>query len=238
MRRKVHRHWAWLIALACMGCANRDRLVVYADPWMEDYAMEMVADFQLSHPSTDVDLKVLSSEVIAQHIHYGQPVDVFLCFGKSWIAGAKDWVGEERALAGTRLVEVGPRNPDLVRKQDALGGSGCIVIEASDRPLRRLSDIWMRLDSTEHRCTLVANFQRQMEDYLLRGWVSRGLVPEHFAKANAGQLIQYRQGAWFSGVFSGILLQDAPHPDLAREFFEQLGAEKSKETLGRLGYLP
>lgn len=229
---------AWLIAMACMGCANRDQLVVYADPWLEDYALVMVEEFRATHPQTDVDLKVLSSEVVVQHLHFGQPIDVFLCFGRNWIGVRQDWVGEELALSGTRVVEVGPRNPGLVRKQDALGGSGCIVIEASDRPLRHLSDMWMRLDSAEHGCTLIANFQRQMEDYLLRGWVSYGLVPEHFARADSARLVRYSQGAWFPGVFTGVLVHDAPHPGLAREFFEQLGSEKSKETLGRLGYLP
>lgn len=227
-----------MLALACLGCANRDRLVVYADPWLLEYAEERVAGFRTGHPGTDVDLKVISSEVIAQHLHYGQPVDVVLCVGPQWLQGKQAWAGEERLLAGTRMVEVGPSDANAARKQDALGGSGCLAIEASGRPLRRLSEQWLGSLPAGEGCTLIANFQRQMQDYMLRGWVSRGLVPEHFARRHATNLVRHREGPWVSGFFAGILVADAPHPELARAFFEDLGSEKSREALGRLGFVP
>ena len=85
---------------------------------------------------------------------------------------------------------------------------------------------------------VVANFQSQAVDYLLRGWVPAGFVPRHFARMHAGRFRSEWLGPVIPSAFSVILLQNAPQPTLAAEFFALTKTEKSRVVLAKLGLLP
>lgn len=227
----------WTILLA--GCGNPDRLVVYADPWMGDYAERITAAFQASHPDTDIQLKLLSSEVVAQHIRYGQPVDVFICFGSEFLQQPdfRARVQAETVLAGTEIV-FAENGQDQKSKQVDLGTRGCYMLEASDRPMRRYVDrIWQNQIPADN-CVLIANFPQQAAAYVLRGWANYFFVPTAFMAKHRKLVAPLGLGTEIPDAFSAILLDDAPNPALAREFFDFMGSEKSKQILAELKFLP
>lgn len=235
-------HWFWL---ACMfglftGCANQDRLVVYADPWLGEYAQEMVAEFQMTHPATDIQLKLLSSELIVQHIRFGQPVDVFLCFGSEFYTQPdfRDKVSGEATLATSQVVLLEQRNLAYAAKCKALGTEHCRMVEASDRPMRRYADSFQQAAESLASCTIIANFQGQARDYMLRGWVPQGFMPAHFANSHPAEFLELARGPLIPNAFTSILLQNAPHSGLAKDFFALTTAEISSGILAKLKYFP
>jgi hypothetical protein len=227
--------------LLLMGCKRENRIVVYADPWLEDYAVRLKEAFQREYPGVEVKLKVLSSELVGQHLHFGQPMDVFLCFGCEGLP-QKEWKQSVQAtapLAGTRVMEIQRRDSAFSAKQAAFGSQHCKVLEASDRPLRRYAESSFGPLPQPDSCTLIANFQSQLEDYMLRGWVSQGYVPAHFMrKAAAGQFVTLRNGPWITSAFTANLMSGAPHAEGSQAFFAFVQSEKSAQILGELGFLP
>ncbi len=231
--------WAICLLFLLCGCGNRDRLVVYSDPWLQAYALDITAEFQRLHPDVDVELKVLSSEVVAQHLHFGQPIDVFLCFGSELYSsqGLASHVQEQHPLASTRVMHVAQRGTQFAGKQQAFGTIGCVAWEASERPMRQYAEQAFGATDTV-ACRLVANFQAQMVDYLRRGWVPAGFVPGHFALSDSSQFGIVRSGPVIHNAFSALMIKDGPNPDNAEAFFALIKSEKTKELLGRLRFLP
>jgi ABC-type molybdate transport system substrate-binding protein len=222
------------------GCARQDRLVVYADPWLEDYANELCEAYQQAHPDTEIQLKLISTEVIAQHIHFGQPIDVALCFGSEWILDQtfRTEMAEESPLASSQIVDVQVQGDQFARKAMEMGAAQSVMIEASDRPARRYAEAegWWQNDASH--AWIIANFQRQAEDYLLRGWVPRGIVPIHFLRAHPETLTELRRGRLIPNAFTAIQFRHAPHPAQAAAFFAFTNSKKSDEILGELKFLP
>lgn len=240
---KLACQWAWLAMLMggmLQGCIYRQRLVVYADPWLEAYARGMVAVFEQTHPDVEVQLKVLSSEVVVQHIRYGQPVDVFLCFGSEWYP-QRDFLSKVKItlpLADTRVVEVLQADDAATLQQELFQTTSCVVVEASDRPLRRYVERAFGPFPRKQGCTLIANFQRQMVDYLGRGWAPRAYLPRHAARMGSQGWMAVDSSAMIPHAFTAMLLEAAPHAGLAQEFFTTLQSQKSTDLLGELGFLP
>jgi ABC-type molybdate transport system substrate-binding protein len=230
-----------LTVLMMTGCGRKGRVVVYADPWLEDYAARITEEFQREYPGVEVKLKVLSSEVVFQHLHYGEPMDVFLCFGDQWFPQPewKRMVDRTVALAGTRAMEVQRKDTTFLKKQQAFGSQGCRVLEASDRAMRRYAESAFGPLYPSDTCSVIANFQSQLQAYLLRGWVPRGYVPAHFMRqAPPGHFVTQRNGPWIPAAFSAILLRSTPNPEAAQAFFAFVQSEKSAQILGELGFLP
>lgn len=229
-----------LLLLQVAGCANQERLVVYADPWLSDYATQMTDAFQQTHPETEIQLKIISSEVIAQHVRYGQPVDVILCFGCEFLQQPdfRDKIEAQTALAATHIVKLSQANTAFAAKQAAMQTTASTMMEASDRPMRR----YVEQAGFEHRIPqkdrIIANFQRQAADYLLRGWVPQGFVPENFKKMHPQQFVEIGRGPLIPNAFEAMLLANAPHKQLASEFFTLTSSEKSRKVLGELGFVP
>jgi ABC-type molybdate transport system substrate-binding protein len=234
----------WVFVLACMiltfGCANQDRLVVYADPWLAEFADSLCQEFKVQHPETEIHLKALSSEVIAQHIRFGQPVDVFLCFGSEWLQQPefRSKVGDEVTLAGSQVVELVARDSLFASKRRSMRSEGYSMMEASDRPMRRYIHQAGYEAKNPASSILIANFQQQAEDYLVRGWVAGGYMPLHFANVHADRFEIVRRGPVIPNAFTAILLSNAPQPALAKSFFMLTTSEKSIGVLGKLGFLP
>jgi hypothetical protein len=99
-------HSIWLILLLLQSCTSQNRLVVYADPWLGEFADSLVAEYQSNHPATEIQLKKLSTEVIVQHLRYGQPIDVVLAFGSEWYPQPdfRTKMAKESTLAPSKVV--------------------------------------------------------------------------------------------------------------------------------------
>lgn len=218
----------WLLAgLVFLSCGDSKRLVVYADPWCGDYAQAVVDAFQNQEEECEVELRILSSEVIAQHLHFGQAVDVALLLDSS-LLGEKRLRGnlaEEIPLAEAKLVRVerkGSLNPGVP-------GAGGLVVEASGRPVRRWTDRW--LGKNEEKL-LVGNFYKQTRDYLLRGWGGEGIVLASLAAEYPNVLEVKAQGPDLPGGFRACRFSDSINEDAAVKFLDFLASEKSIELLG------
>ncbi|MBP6640935.1 MAG: substrate-binding domain-containing protein [Bacteroidia bacterium] len=223
-----------------VGCANQNRLVVYADPWLAEFADSLVAQFQAAHPETDIQLKVLSSEVIVQHIRFGQPVDVFLCFGCEWYQQAdfRKQIAVESTMASSQVVLISRKDSLPTAQQRTMQTENAVMVEASDRPMRLYTDQTTWANAIPKDRLLYANFQRQATDYLLRGWVAKGFLPVHFARQHAAGFQIEQQGPLITNAFTSILMQNAPHKPLAEDFFALANSEKSKAILAHLRFLP
>jgi hypothetical protein len=233
--------WLLIVLLALLaGCGNKNRLVVYADPWLSEYAQRVTAVFQIAHPETEIQLKLISTEVIVQHIRYGQPIDVILCMGSELYTQQdfRDEIAVETVLAPSQVVQLVQAGQDFQTKQEAMGTRYCTMMEASDRPMRQYVEQWEQGAVAQRSCTIIANFQRQAMDYMLRGWVPTGYMPIHFASAHPNQFRQLARGPLIPNAFTGILLRNAPHQALASAYFASLTSEKSIKLLGELKFLP
>lgn len=232
--------WQWLflplIGWMIAGCADERRLVVYCDPWLQAFGEAMVADFRLAEPAVDVEVRYLSSEVIAQHLEFGQPMDVVLCYGCKWMGEQMQDPAQRVVLAPSAVVEIRRiGNPDSA-KQARLGTVGRLVVEASDRPSRRYAerDLGLQYSPSRH---MIANFHPQVVDYLQRGWAEHGIVPIHFALQAGGRYEVVRYGVADEEAFTALVPRDAPHPAWAAVFLQMLQSEKSREKLVSLDYL-
>ncbi|MEM7039182.1 MAG: hypothetical protein AAF570_19555 [Bacteroidota bacterium] len=217
------------------SCSKQNQLVVYADPWLGEFAREALDSFQVTHPAADIHLRELSTEVIVQHLHFGQPIDVVLGFGMPEVLEKRAKKGkdiefaQEKALANTRIVEV---VRGKMPQQTQFDSEGCVIVAASDRPLRHFTEAWM--GALKDSCILYADFYTQTRDYLLRGWGSRGFVPEVLARKHANLLKVRTRGPVLPAAFSAYLPASPAHPSMASAFFDFLGHEKTKELLAKM----
>ncbi|HHG84992.1 MAG TPA: hypothetical protein ENJ82_09630 [Bacteroidetes bacterium] len=232
----LYRPILWLVLLLLAGCGGRERLVVYADPWLGGFAEAVVAAYAAEAPEVEVELHLLSSELVAQHLHFGQPMDVFLCFRPEIMRemGLSGEIASEVALGGIRLVLAGVAADRL---NPSLGGTVCTVIAASDRPLRRFTESWP-LAQESNSCILYSNFYRQTRDYLIRGWAGQGFVPDFFVRQYPNVLTVKIQGPNFPSALVGFRLRNAPNPNSADKFMQLLHSEKSQSFLAEEKIIP
>jgi ABC-type molybdate transport system substrate-binding protein len=196
--------------------------------------------YQLEHPETEIQLKVLSSEVIVQHIRYGQPVDVFLCFGCEWYQQPdfRTKISTESTLAASQVVLLQRKDSLATSQEQRLQTQSAVMLEASGRPMRLYTEQSGLSKAIAKEQLLIANFQQQAADYLLRGWVPKGFLPVHFARQHPAQFEMVQQGPLITNAFTAILLQNASHSAIAAEFFAFANSEKSKAILAQLRILP
>ncbi|MEM0998761.1 MAG: hypothetical protein AAGN35_17005 [Bacteroidota bacterium] len=210
------------------GCAESNRLVVYADPWLGEFPARALAAFSAEQPATQVELRILSSEVVAQRLHYGDPIDIFLCFRPEIMRerGLSRQIAAEMVLADLDLVVVAPR---VEIRQPKLGAINCQSLPADGRPLQRYIADWS--DAPEDSCTVTADFCRQTQDYLLRGWTGRGILPGFFARRHADRLEILRAGPSYSGAFTALKISETPHRSPAVDFMKFLATKKCQSLL-------
>jgi|GEM_PF-2986102 ABC-type molybdate transport system substrate-binding protein len=224
-----------LVALA--GC--RDKVVVYADPWLEEFAVTAVDSFYKENPDVDVELKIVSSEVIASHIRFGQPVDVFLCFGPYLVesVGIQSFINRSESLASERMALVKVLDQGKFSSFHTLG---CMAWEASHRPSRTYAESLMnQTDGLEiPECKIVANFQSQMEGYMLRSWVPIGVVPNSFHCRNSKHLAVLAEGEAIPDAYKVILTRQGAENHAASAFYQYLFSKKTSKILAELCLIP
>jgi hypothetical protein len=232
-----HIWWMACAILSIQACQPPKRLVLFADPWLEEYADSLTILFGRSYPEVDVKLKVMSSEVAVQHMRYGQPADVFLCYGLELFQAAdfRSRIAHVHPIADSRILEVhAPPHPNRVR----FATQGCSMVEASDRPSRIYAERSFGDISSGPGCVIIANFQSQAADYLRLGWVSGGYVPSHFAASLPDGFERVRQSHQIRDAFTAVLMDDLPDPKEAAAFWELLRSEKSRLLVEKLKFLP
>ena len=217
----------------CLSACERP-LVIYADPWLGGYAEQIEREFQKQHPDTRIELRFLSSELVAWHIHYGQPIDIFLCMGPEWLdsVGIRDRVTAAFPLADERmaLVEVIGKDQTAYFKTQ-----GCVALEASHRPARTWTDAWLAAtDSLKvPDCRIYAGFQAQLSDQVLHGWVKRAFVPAAFAARHPKRLAVLAQGPVHPDAYMAYRIQNGQQNEDAAAFFTFLQQEKSLKVLAK-----
>ena len=231
----------WICCLVltswCLSACER-RLTVYADPWLGQYAERVTDAFHAAHPDVRVELRLLSSEVIAWHIKYGQPVDVFLCFGPEVMDSLdlKGKVDASMVLGKERMVRVATQNQG---KWDDFKTRGCMALEATHRPVRRYTDVWAaNAAGLLPQCKVYAGFQSQMREYLLRGWVPQGIVPQRFALAHPGILTVMDSGPVLQDAYMAFKIKGNRDESLANEFFDFIKSEKYAPLLALEHLIP
>jgi ABC-type molybdate transport system substrate-binding protein len=226
--------WAAAVLLGALLSACERPVVVYADPWLGGYAEQMRKAFVQQHPEYPVELKLLSSEVIAWHVRYGQPVDVYLCMGPEWLdsTGIQDQVAERFVLAQEcmALAEVVGADQTAYFKTE-----GCVALEATHRPGRRWTEAWLQRTDTVALpdCRVYADFQGQMASELLNGWVRRAFVPASFVARHPKRLTTLAQGPVHPAGYTAFRLKNGQQGAGAALFFDFLKQEKSLKVLAK-----
>ena len=191
---------ATLLVLALFSCDHNRELIVFADPWLTDFATEAVAAFEKENPDLECRLILRSSEVIAQRLSFGEPFDAVLALDAELFAAKEvETLSPAIPMAETRVVKVkktGNLNPDIP-------GAGGTMVEASDRPMRRATEKWTRESGVlqDKENLFIANFQYQAVEYLIHGWVRYGYVPEHLPRLYPKQMELLAQGPAIPGGF-------------------------------------
>lgn len=220
---------------SCFLSCNKP-LTIYSDPWLKGYTLEMKAAYEELYPGRWVEVRFLSSELVAWHIRYGQPIDVFVCMGPEVLdsLGLRGRVKREVVLAdeGMALVEVVGANQEAYFRTE-----GCIGFEGTHRPGRRWAEQWLANSSlVSGGCKVYAGFQSQMEDYLLRGWIKQGIVPGAFARRHPERLRILAQGPVHEGGYVALDVSDGKDKWVV-DFLELLRSEKSLEVLAKEGLI-
>lgn len=183
------------------SCKEENQLIVFSDPWCSDYAEAVLEEYQQIHPEVDVRLTIRSSEVIAQRMSFGDPIDFVFGLDSSLFQGGKFSKGliKNQALAPARIVKVRLRNG----LNKAIPGAGGTMLEASDRPTRRAAEQWFQThpDIKPKDSITIANFYNQSKDYLIEGWVREGFTLDLLARQYPNQLEIVSNGPLIPGGF-------------------------------------
>lgn len=233
--RFPHRFWQRItllpLLLLLMSCKPKTNLIIYCDPWQEAHISEQLEAFTSRQPDISPELKVLSSEMIAQHLKMGQPMDLFVSCGDFFDPAGPmgdfeiaDRKRQEVILGDDVLVKVEPLDKE---NQDKLGSKDCTMLAASDRPLRIFTDQWIQRDDLPApTCVVISNFASQTQEYLLNGWVADGYVFGNFAYSHPHKMKITDVGPTLPQIYRAVLPTDAPHPQQAESFLAFLQEQK------------
>jgi hypothetical protein len=222
--------------LALLFSACQQPVVVYADPWLGDYAEQMRKEFTKQHPDTQVELRLLSSEVIAWHIRYGQPIDIFLCMGPELLdsMALQDEVSARFVLGDESIALAKVIGADQTAYYQT---AGCVALEATHRPARRWTEEWFHDPHSDAlavpACKVYADFQPQMAEQLLHGWVSQAFVPASFARRHPERLQVVAEGPLHRGGYTALRMKHGASSTQADAFFQFLQQEKSLKVLAK-----
>ncbi|MCB9232619.1 MAG: hypothetical protein H6581_13195 [Bacteroidia bacterium] len=224
-----------MLILLLAGCGRGPDLVIWADPWLEDLTNGLVEQYQSEFPDHHVEVVFRSTEVIAQNLRYGQPMDLVLgldsrIFTEIGVGGELE---QTIPLASDRVVKV---NCLKKENQERFQTSNCTVISASDRPLRRFLEDWQGPVSRDS-CHLVGDFPAQVRDYLGRGWAKNGFIFESAALNLGNSVAIISRGPLLEACVSGSIVRNAPHPQHAATFAEFFRAEKTRKLLVRYNFI-
>jgi len=223
-------------ALLLMGCGGKERLVVYADPWIGSFAEAACTAFE-EQEEVDIHLRLLSTEVIAQHLHFGNPIDIIITLDQ-------DILEEKNLLEDLDTpIDLLPTNLALVEVKGDLNpgipGAGGVMMEASDRPGRRTLEKWEAYapGTLPKDSITIANFQSQAEYLLLNAWVKRGFVPDVMVRQHPEALQVIDLGPALPGGFQAYA---APgnNPEAGSRLLDFLRSEKCKTLLAGFQNIP
>lgn len=224
-----------LMAMALSGCKSGPDLVLWTDPWLEGVAEGLAKQYQDQYPGQEIEIVVRSSEVIAQSIKFGQPIDIFLSMDSRFVEemNLKEKISEIFFMASDRVVFVECNSNE---KAIGFGSENCLVLSASDRPLRRYTDEWA--DFPKDSCRLVADFPAQVKDYLARGWAKGGYIFESGALSLGPKVNILRKGPSLVDCASVIGVAGSANAANAKKFLGLCNSEKSKMLLVKQHFIP
>lgn len=229
--------WALILFLMLSGCNSKDQLVVYADPWIGTFAQAACDEYERQAPETEIHLRLLSTEVIAQHLHFGNPIDVIMTLDSTLLSekGLLPSLGQPVPLAPTNLAwvqRVGELNSDIK-------GAGGTLLEASDRPSRRVAEQWFAFEPhiKPQDSITIANFQSQVQAMLLNAWVLKAFVPDVMARKYPNQLQIQALGPKIPGGFQAYL-SPGNNPEAGKGLIQFLQSEKCKGLLADFQNIP
>lgn len=183
------------------GCKRSNEFVVFSDPWCGEFAEAVIEEYQKTYPEANVNFKVRSSEVIAQRISFGEPIDYVFALDSTLFTSRDvvSYLAFSMKLAPVRLVKVKRKG----KLNSGIPGAGGTMLEASDRPTRRIAERWFSrepgMEPTDS--VVIANFYAQARDYLVNGWVRYGFAPDVLVRRYPGELEGVADGPEIPGGF-------------------------------------
>ncbi len=188
------------LAIALIGCHKQKReFVVFSDPWYGDFVRDALNAFNEVHPEVNVILHVRSSEVIAQRISLGDPIDYIFALDSTLFSkeSVRSRLTKSLELAPVLMVKVRVKGP----LNENIPGAGGSMLEASDRPTRRAAENWFLSDPDlrPSDSIIIANFYAQARDYLVNGWVRFGFAPDLLLRQYPDELEIVEEGPEIPG---------------------------------------
>lgn len=218
------RYLLLLVLAACLSsCAQDEPLLVYAEPALAKEANLLAGSFSAK---TNIPVRVveLSSEVAAQQLKYGQPVDVWIMAAPGIVDqfGISERLGGSLVMGSDNVVKVSCINHE---KAASFRSQDCWMKAASGTPLRNYTEAWLDTAASAETdsCFIIANFYPEVQEYLLRGWVRGGYTWKSFAAAHPEQLKVLETGPRLEGVYRMWQVKTGRRPNDAAEFLELSG---------------
>ena len=212
--------------LILCGCKNAEPLLVFCDPWLEETADIHLKNYSQSHPGFSYQLKVISSEVIAAHIRYGQPVDVVYAANPELVklSRKQEVFSDSLSLGDERVMHFKRRGSANVSWDNQ-----CLAIAASGTALRNFSEQWLgkSLNPDSSTCSVYPEIFSLMKEYLSRGFVNEGLAFSSLSKWVTNLEIM-GQGPEIKDFYQLHCLSNGRNPNEAKLYLAQAGKEISQ----------
>lgn len=216
------------------GCDDGKTIVVYADPILETYARKAIAEFS-SGKEIRVEWKIVSTEIIGRHLRYGQPVDLVFAADREIAAAQYPGLDTNECLTigSDRLVIVECIKNDFAVK---IRTSDCLLLAASDTPLRKASEGWLASSGGDSSCRMYADFFGLSREYISRGWTGRAITLERLAR-QIGNAKVIREGPVIENWHFVFVPATARNPALGKKFCEFMVGFSKGNSVGDIGII-
>ena len=140
-----------IMGLSLFGCSTQSdhgeqRLLVYAASSLTDILKKVEKQFELKHPTIDLDVAYSGSQTLRLQIQQGAPADVFISANRKHMNMLvnEGKITERRILAYNRLALVLPKgNPAGITQVTELDKAKRLVIGTSGVPIGRYTRLWL-----------------------------------------------------------------------------------------------
>ncbi len=240
---------------ACGGGGSSIELTIYGAASLKGVLTRAAADYEVTHPGTNVTLSTDSSSALKIQIEQGAPVDVFLSADAANPQALVDQglaAGGAQTFAVNQLAVIVPLdNPAGIRTPADLAKPGVRIIAAGDE-----------VPITKYATQVVANLATQPTFPLdLPGAYDANIVSKEnnvratIAKIELGEgdaaivyvtdarastkvtTIELHEAANVRASYAGVVIKTSPNPEAAQAFLTWFAGPDGQALLSEFGFM-